>query len=211
MWVAQPVVANWVYYKTPTSRETWQTRSLRQEVCCAYSDVILFLWCHGFLKWRLQFLTAVLEGNVFDVMEGYTCKVSPQSLWDTAIEVLHAKPGGNSVRAQPMHKHSLNPTHGPFCSFFYVPPNAPLSSAKSSLYVFEDNEPVFKMINKGKKSNNMKRLMATQSGLELLTGLIFGCLRSQSSTSTPRRCSDERDTLERQLNTIVTLVQLDDT
>ena len=92
----------------------------------------------------------MLEENVFDVMEGYTCKVSQQSLWDTAIEVLHAKPGGNSVRAQPMHKHSLNPTHGPFCSFFYVPPNAPLSSAKSSLYVFEDNEPVVKMINKGR-------------------------------------------------------------
>ena len=72
-------------------------------------------------------------------------------MYGIAAELVgHAKPGGNSVRAQPMHKHRLNPTHGPFCSFFYVPPNAPLSSAKSSLYVFEDKEPVFKMINKGR-------------------------------------------------------------
>ena len=60
----------------------------------------------------------------------------------------HAKPGGNSVRAQPMHKHRLNTTHGLCCCIFYVPPNAPLFSAKSSLHVIEDNEPVIKMINK---------------------------------------------------------------
>ena len=55
MWVAQPVVAHWVYYKIRTSRETWQTRSLRQEVCCAYSDVILFF----LVSWVSKVKTAV--------------------------------------------------------------------------------------------------------------------------------------------------------
>ena len=41
---------NCVDFKMQTSQEIWQTLSLRQAVCCAFSEAILVFWYHVFSK-----------------------------------------------------------------------------------------------------------------------------------------------------------------
>ena len=58
-WKTKQLNPNWVDFKMQTSQEIWQTLSLRQAVCCVFSEAILVFRYHVFSRKQ----TAVFHGS----------------------------------------------------------------------------------------------------------------------------------------------------
>ena len=161
---------------------------------CAFSEAIHLFQSVGCVRNKLQFRTGSTESQIISLDAGLRMVGIPAlDLWDLIVTVFHGNTyQSNQARGDPYKSPTRKKIHGKIDDLDdvdFVSSNVNSSREEASLYIFEDNEAVIKMIIKG-RSPTMRHFSRTH---RVALVCLFVCLiesvrtpRSKSNTLTPR-------------------------
>ena len=161
VWRTQHNNADWDCSKTRILQETSKTRSQHHEVFCAFSEAEHPFQSAGCVRNRLQFHTVLQKLKSFLWVQVCAWTVFPPSLsgiwwlkYFTPYRTEQIGPRdshGETVVKPNMHNPiPIKPTNVIPTNIDNIPSNTKNSDSCATLYVFEDNEAVIKMMIKGR-------------------------------------------------------------
>ena len=154
---------------------SWGLKSQSQEVSCVLLEAEHLFQSVGCARNKRQFLIAPQNLKLFLWMLDYVWMgLLALDLWSIVIEVLRTNPGQHSTWSHKLRETWADPTQPnevdqaregnqnvqQLSNLDHVPTNTHSSQDESQLYIFEDNEPVIKMIIRG-RSPNMRHVSRT--------------------------------------------------
>ena len=165
MWVILPNNADWDCFKILTLQEILKIQNLLRVEHYAFLEVIHLFQSVGCARNKLLFLTVPTESEIITLDTGLRLDGLPTlELWDLIVSVL-----GNVSRVSDRSgkpECDVKKHHKPHNKIDVmkdidaVPSNVQSARQEASLYVFEDNEAVIKMIMKG-RSPTMRHVFRT--------------------------------------------------